>query len=94
MDNQVSATATNACLQIPGSQEKIETVPSTRESSVRKCNQKPKKEKASSAASMKLYCFNRTLKVQCNSVECNVPKTEANVPALAINSKPSTESLC
>lgn len=95
VDNQVSATTTSsACHQIPGSQEKIETVPSTRENSVKKCNQKPKKEKASSASSKKLYCFNRTLKVKCNSVECNVPKTEANVPALAINSKPSTESLC
>uniref|UniRef100_A0A674CGY2 Dispatched homolog 1 (Drosophila) n=1 Tax=Salmo trutta TaxID=8032 RepID=A0A674CGY2_SALTR len=70
------------------------TTPITQEQSVEKCKQNPKKERASSASPKKLYCFNRTLKVKCNSVEFNVPKAEANVPALAINSKPLSESLC
>lgn len=88
-DNQVSAAMT-----IPGNQEKTEPMPLAREDGVRKCKQKPVKGRASSSSPKKLYCFNRTLKVKCNSVEFNVPKTEANVPALAINSNPSSESLC
>ncbi|XP_041720847.1 protein dispatched homolog 1 [Coregonus clupeaformis] len=97
MDNYVSTTMQkDSCHKIPGNQEKLETstTPVTWEESVKTCKQNPKKERASSASPKKLYCFNRTLRVKCNSVEFNVPKAEANVPALAINSKPSSESLC
>ncbi|XP_045066169.1 protein dispatched homolog 1-like isoform X2 [Coregonus clupeaformis] len=96
VDNYVSTTTQKGtCHKMPSNQEKLETstTPITREESVEKCKQNPKKERASSASPKKL-CFNRTLKVKCNSVEFNVPKAEASVPALAINSKPSSESLC
>ncbi|XP_061097480.1 protein dispatched homolog 1 [Conger conger] len=40
-------------------------------------------------------CFNRTLKDKCNSLDSRLrPKPESTVPALAMNSKPSSESLC
>ncbi|XP_067098473.1 protein dispatched homolog 1 [Osmerus mordax] len=82
-----------ACCQIPGSQDEPDPVTSVGDNRAnRKWKQKPRKEKANS--SKKLFCFNRTLKVKCNSGEFNVPKSEASLPALAINSKPSTESLC
>ncbi|XP_071770341.2 protein dispatched homolog 1 [Centroberyx gerrardi] len=97
-DNHTTAETTaqmDACCKIPGNQEKLESIPVTREESVKKCKQNSKRERASSASPKKLFCFNRTLKVKCNSVsEFNVPKTEANVPPLAINTNPSSESLC
>lgn len=66
------------------------------EASVKKCKQRHrgKKQSAMSASPKKLNCFNRTSKGKCNSVQFNKPKAEANVPVIAINSKPSAESLC
>ncbi|KAF7664328.1 hypothetical protein LDENG_00180430 [Lucifuga dentata] len=99
-DTQVSTTTTeimqmDVCCKIPGNQEKIESIPVTREESVKKCKRNSKTERASSASPKKLYCFDRTLKVKYNSVsEFNMPKTEASVPPIAINTNPSSESLC
>ncbi|XP_060948001.1 protein dispatched homolog 1 [Limanda limanda] len=100
-DNHVSTTTAEtttqfkACCQIPGNQEKLENIPVTREQSVKKCKRSSKSERASSASPKKLYCFNRTLKVKCNSAsEFNVPKSETSVPPIAINTNPSSESLC
>ncbi|XP_070842923.1 protein dispatched homolog 1 [Chaetodon trifascialis] len=100
-DNHVSITTTDttmqmdACCKIPGNQEKLESVPVTREESVKTCKRNSKRQRASSASPKKLYCFNRTLKVKCNSAsEFNVPKTETSVPPIAINTNPSSESLC
>ncbi|KAJ8009168.1 hypothetical protein DPEC_G00086100 [Dallia pectoralis] len=83
----------DACHRMPGNQEHLETDATsvTKEESVKKSKRNSKKEKASLASSKKLYCFNRTLKLKCNSVEYNVPKSDVNVPALVI---PSSESLC
>ncbi|KAL0967549.1 hypothetical protein UPYG_G00253650 [Umbra pygmaea] len=92
--NHVSAaTLKDTCHKMPGNQEKLETsiTPVKREDSVKKCKRNSKKDRASSASPKKLYCFNRTLKVKCNSVEFNVPKAEVNGPALSV---PSSESLC
>ncbi|XP_071019180.1 protein dispatched homolog 1-like [Oncorhynchus clarkii lewisi] len=96
VDNFVSTTMQkDACHKMPGNKKlETSTTPVTWEESVKTCKQNPKKERASSASPKKLYCFNRTLKVKCNSVEFNAPKADANVPALAINSKPASESLC
>ncbi|KAG8011096.1 Protein dispatched-like protein 1 [Nibea albiflora] len=100
-DNHVSITTTDttmqadACCKIPGNQEKPENIPVTREESVKKCKRNSKRQRASSASPKKLYCFNRTLKVKCNSAsEFNVPKSETSVPPIAINTNPSSESLC
>lgn len=100
-DNHESTTTTetttqmDACCKIPGNQEKLDSVPVTREDSVKKCKQNSKRQRASSASPKKLYCFNRTLKVKCNSAsEFNVPKTETSVPPIAVNTNPSSESLC
>ncbi|KAM9339516.1 protein dispatched homolog 1 [Symphorus nematophorus] len=100
-DDHASATTTDAtmqtdCCKIPGNQEKLDSVPVTREDSVKKCkSQDSKRQRASSASPKKLYCFNRTLKVKCNSAsEFNVPKTDTSVPPIAINTNPSSESLC
>lgn len=72
-DNHVSTTTTettqtDACCKIPGNQEKLQSIPVTRDESVKKCKRNSKRERASSASPKKLYCFNRTLKVKCNSV--------------------------
>uniref|UniRef100_A0A3P8T2T4 Protein dispatched homolog 1 n=1 Tax=Amphiprion percula TaxID=161767 RepID=A0A3P8T2T4_AMPPE len=89
-ENHVS---TDACCKIPGNQEKFQSFPITREESMKK--QDWKRERASSASPKKLYCFNRMLKVKCSSAsDFNVPKSEAGVPPIAINSNPSSESLC
>lgn len=100
-DNHVSITATDTTMQmdsfgkIPGNQEKVDGAPVTREESVKKCKQNSKRQRASSASPKKLYCFNRMLKVKCNSAsEFNVPKTETSVPPIAINTNHSSESLC
>uniref|UniRef100_A0A7N6BEY6 Protein dispatched homolog 1 n=1 Tax=Anabas testudineus TaxID=64144 RepID=A0A7N6BEY6_ANATE len=54
-----------------------------------------KRQRASSSSPKKLYFFNRTLKVKCNSAsEFNVPKGEASVPPIAVNTNPTAESLC
>ncbi|XP_074471914.1 protein dispatched homolog 1 [Sebastes fasciatus] len=97
-DNHASTTTTDTTTQpdtckIPSNQEKLKSIPVTREENVKKCNSK--RERASSASPKKLYCFSRTLKVKCNSAsEFNVPKTETSVPPIAINTNPSSESLC
>lgn len=100
-DNHVSTTTTqtatlmDAYSKIPGNQEKFESVPVTREESVKKCKRNSKRERASSASPKKLYLFNRTLKVKCNSAsEFNVPKSETSVPPIAVNTNPTSESLC
>lgn len=62
-----SVTHIDACCKIPGNQEKLVSIPVTRENSVKKCKQDSKRQKATSASPKKLYCFNRTLKVKCNS---------------------------
>lgn len=100
-ENHVSITTTDttmqmdSCGKIPGNQEKLKSVPVTREESVKKCKQNSKRQRASSASPKKLYCFNRTLKVKCNSAsEFSVPKTETSVPPIAINTNHSSESLC
>ncbi|XP_054900268.1 protein dispatched homolog 1 isoform X3 [Poeciliopsis prolifica] len=83
------------CRKIPGNQERPESCPVTREQSVKKCKQNSKRVQASSASPKRLYCFNRTLKVKCNSAsEFSLPKSEASVPPVAVNSQPSSESLC
>lgn len=90
----VSATA-EAAGKIPGNQEKCKSIPITREGSVKKCKRNSKRERASSASPKRLYCFNRTLKVKCNSAsEFNVPKDETSVPPIAVNTNPPFESLC
>ncbi|KAM6906206.1 protein dispatched homolog 1 [Lycodopsis pacificus] len=99
-DNHVSTTTdptpqTDACCRIPGNQEKLKSIPVTREESVKKCKRNSKRQRASSASPKKLYCFNRTLKVKCNSAsEFSVPRTETSVPPIAITTNPSSESLC
>lgn len=91
-ENHVS---TEACCKVPGSQEKLESIPVTREESATECKRTSKRERASSASPKKLNCFNRTLKVKCNSAsEFNEPKSDAGVPPVAITTNPSSESLC
>uniref|UniRef100_A0A1A7WAR8 Protein dispatched homolog 1 n=2 Tax=Iconisemion striatum TaxID=60296 RepID=A0A1A7WAR8_9TELE len=69
--------------------------PVTRQESVKMCKQNSKKERTSAASSKTLYCFNRTLKVKCNSAaESHEPKSEATVPPAAVNTKTPSESLC
>lgn len=99
-DNHMSTTTTvttqmEPCCKIPGNQEKLKSIPVKREESVKKCKQNSKRQRASSASPKKLYCFNRALKVKCSSAsEFNMPKTETSVPPIAINTNPSSESLC
>lgn len=97
-DNHICATATHtdARCKVPGNQERREGPAVTREESVKTCKQNSKRERASSASPKKLNCFNRTLKVKCNSTsEFNVPKSEAGVPPVAISTNnQSSESLC
>ncbi|KAF3849522.1 hypothetical protein F7725_019241 [Dissostichus mawsoni] len=98
-DNHTSTTDTttpvDACCKVPGNQEQLRSIPVTREESRKKCKRSSKRQRASSASPKKLYCFNRTLKVKCNSAsEFNVPKTDTSVPPIAINTNPSSESLC
>ncbi|XP_014829226.1 PREDICTED: protein dispatched homolog 1 [Poecilia mexicana] len=88
-------TDIDVCHKIPGNQERPESIPVTREQSVKKCKRNSKRAQASSASPKRLYCFNRTLKVKCNSVsEFSLPKSEASVPPVAVNTQPSSESLC
>ncbi|XP_077408462.1 protein dispatched homolog 1 isoform X1 [Vanacampus margaritifer] len=78
--------------KIPGQQESGAVPP---KENVKKCKQNSKRERASSASPKKLYCFNRSLKVKCNSAsEFSVPKSETSVPPVIINSSRSSESLC
>lgn len=87
-----TTTYTDARRNIPGNQERLENTPVTRQDSVKKCKNW-KRERASSASPKKLNCFNRMLKVKCNSAsKSSVPQTEAGVPPVAAN--PSPESLC
>lgn len=72
---------TDAGCKIPGNQEELQSFPVTREESVKQ--------------QQKLYCFSRTLQVRCSSAsDFNVPKSDAGVPQIPVNSKPSSESLC
>lgn len=105
---QVSPAApTDTCHRAQGDTAKVTLAETqtaaivTQEAGVKKCKPKHRgrKEEAASATSpspKKLNCFNRTLKGKCNSIEFNnKPKAErTNVPVIAINSKPSAESLC
>ncbi|MBN3305909.1 DISP1 protein, partial [Amia calva] len=79
-----------------GGQEEPDTTYIIQKDSVTKGDQNSlqSKDKASPVTSEKRHYFDRTLKVKCNSVDFLMPKAEANVPALSINSQPSTESLC
>lgn len=88
-------TARTSARNVPGNQEMLENIPVTRAKSVKKCKENSKRERASSASPKKLYCFNRTLKVKCNSASgFNVPKSEAGMPPVIANTNPSSESLC
>ncbi|XP_041831186.1 protein dispatched homolog 1 [Melanotaenia boesemani] len=99
-ENPAAATITDTVThsdasKIPGNQEERNSVLVTREESLKKCKQNSKRERASSASPKKLYCFNRTLKVKCNSAsEFNVPKNEASVPPILVNTHPSSETVC
>lgn len=87
-------TAHTSARNVPGNQETLENIPVTWEKSVKKCKENSKRERASSASPKKL-CFNRTLKVKCNSASgFNVPKSEASIPPVIANTNPSSESLC
>ncbi|KAM9354606.1 protein dispatched homolog 1 isoform 1-T2 [Pholidichthys leucotaenia] len=102
-DDRLSTTATETdaphvdiCCKPPGNQEKLRSVSVPREDSLTKYKQNSTRERASSVSPKKrLYCFNRALKVKCSSAsEFTVPKSDAGVPPIAINTNPSTESLC
>ncbi|XP_060908600.1 protein dispatched homolog 1 isoform X2 [Labrus mixtus] len=87
--------SSDACCKSPGTQEKLESVPITRDKSAKKCKQNTERQRASSVSPKKLCGFSRTLKVKCSSAsEFNVPKTETSVPSTAIKTNPSSESLC
>lgn len=90
------ASPTDACRKTRGDAEKPDAPVVTQEAGVKKRRPKHrgKKDEATLASPKKLNCFNRTLKGKCNSIEFNKPKPEANVPVIAINSKPSAESVC
>uniref|UniRef100_A0A3P9DEI1 Dispatched homolog 1 (Drosophila) n=1 Tax=Maylandia zebra TaxID=106582 RepID=A0A3P9DEI1_9CICH len=80
--------------EVPGNQDKPDSIPVTREEIVKTCKRNSKRERAASASPKKLNCFNRTLKVKCNSAS-DVPKSEASVPPIAISTtNPSSESSC
>ncbi|XP_068610136.1 protein dispatched homolog 1 [Brachionichthys hirsutus] len=92
-DNHVSVTTadatmqTGSCCKIPGRRGTHERV--------RKCKQNAKRQRASSASPKKLHCFNRTLKVKCNSAsEFSTPKPESGAPPVAVHAQRSSESLC
>lgn len=87
-------TTTDTAVQRDG-QTPGNSVPVTREESVKTCKQNPKSQGASCASPKRLYCYNRTLRTKCSSTsEFNVPKSETSVPPVAINAKHSPESLC
>ncbi|XP_030628583.1 protein dispatched homolog 1 [Chanos chanos] len=95
--SKIQATENDDYLSLPNdSHEKLESAPVTQNENVKKSkrNHRDKNERTPSACPKRLNCFNRTLNVKCNSVEFHKPKTEANVPALTISSKHSSESLC
>ncbi|XP_072218641.1 protein dispatched homolog 1 [Leuresthes tenuis] len=89
-----TVTHTDACCKSPGNLERLESISITREESVKKCKQNSKRERASSASPKKLYCFNRTLKVKCNSASEFVSKNDASMPAILVNTNPSSETVC
>ncbi|KAJ8391551.1 hypothetical protein AAFF_G00088730 [Aldrovandia affinis] len=103
-DRSVPEPAGSPCCEVPGHRERLGGAsPSVGRggSSAQKRGKpsrkdKRERERAASASPKKLYCFNRTLKDKCNSHDSSqhTPKAETNVPALALNSKPSSESLC
>ncbi|XP_038124937.1 protein dispatched homolog 1 [Cyprinodon tularosa] len=76
-------------LERPGS------IPVTREQSADRRKRTSRRERTSSASPKKLSCFNRTLKVKCNSAsEFHVPKSQGGVPPVAVNTQTFSESLC
>uniref|UniRef100_A0A3Q3D8W9 Protein dispatched homolog 1 n=1 Tax=Hippocampus comes TaxID=109280 RepID=A0A3Q3D8W9_HIPCM len=86
-----TATQEDVWRKIPGQQESA-ALP--QKPCVKKCKQNSKRERTS-ASPKKLDCFNRALKVKCNSAsEFNVPKSETSVPPIIVNSSRSSESLC
>uniref|UniRef100_A0A3P9DF42 Protein dispatched homolog 1 n=1 Tax=Maylandia zebra TaxID=106582 RepID=A0A3P9DF42_9CICH len=98
-DNHTPTTRTETAMhmdvcEVPGNQDKPDSIPVTREEIVKTCKRNSKRERAASASPKKLNCFNRTLKVKCNSAS-DVPKSEASVPPIAISTtNPSSESSC
>ncbi|XP_026097049.1 protein dispatched homolog 1-like [Carassius auratus] len=81
------------CVLLQDSLEIREAIPVIPEESV-KCNlsNKDNNERAEPLSRKKINCFKKTVKAKCNSVEFHKPKT--TVPAITINSKASSESLC
>ncbi|KAL6096254.1 disp1 [Pungitius sinensis] len=73
---------TDACCRIAGKQEKLKGL-----KSVKKCKRSSRSRRAACPPPKKLYCFNRTLKVKCNSA------SESSAPPSA-PTKRSSESLC
>ncbi|XP_036438134.1 protein dispatched homolog 1 [Colossoma macropomum] len=78
---------------VQGNYEKFKIAPTMLDRSVQ-CKQYHKNTNENTDSSKQLKYFNRTIKLKCNSAEFHKPKTEANVPVLAISSHPSSESLC
>ncbi|KAI4888932.1 hypothetical protein NFI96_025070, partial [Prochilodus magdalenae] len=90
--NHIKTNATNDSSGfVQGNYEKLKTGPTVLDRSVQ-CKHYRKDTNENADSSKQLNCFNRTIK--CNSVEFHKPKAETNVPVLAINSHPSSESLC
>uniref|UniRef100_G3NKC7 Protein dispatched homolog 1 n=1 Tax=Gasterosteus aculeatus aculeatus TaxID=481459 RepID=G3NKC7_GASAC len=77
-----------------GSRTASTASPTRPQTLVKKCKRSSRSRRASGASPKKLYCFNRTLKVKCNSAsESNAPRTETSAPPSAA-ANPSSESLC
>ncbi|XP_018599323.1 protein dispatched homolog 1 isoform X2 [Scleropages formosus] len=72
--------------------EEHASIPHEQDMKNSKQTQKDRRERTT-LTSPKTLCFNRTLKVKCNSLDSQVPNSEANVPD-TIDSKHSCESLC
>uniref|UniRef100_A0A8B9HP08 Protein dispatched homolog 1 n=1 Tax=Astyanax mexicanus TaxID=7994 RepID=A0A8B9HP08_ASTMX len=92
--NQKKTNVTNdTCESVQSHHEELKPASTTLDTSVQ-CSQ-DQKDISERADSLKpLNYFNRTMKLKCNSVEFHKLKIDANVPVLAINSQPSSESLC
>ncbi|XP_034018781.1 protein dispatched homolog 1 [Thalassophryne amazonica] len=90
-----TAETADACYKVPGNQEELEGILAAREENGKKCKSNSVRERTLSVPPKKLNCFNRTLKVKCNSAaDFNVPKSDTSVPPVAVNTNPSSESLC
>uniref|UniRef100_A0A4W4H681 Protein dispatched homolog 1 n=1 Tax=Electrophorus electricus TaxID=8005 RepID=A0A4W4H681_ELEEL len=92
--NHIKTNMTNdTSFSMQCNHEKLLTVPVPLERSIQ-CKQHHRDTNEKTDSSKKSGYFNRTMKVKCNSGEFHKQKTEVNVPALAINSHQSSESLC